>query len=307
MTSERSTGRVGHPVLMGLLAVAAATSIAFIQSAAAGASVTATSHFTVTGDSSNTSGDSTFINDAATNGLPDDILFVSQNWNAQGVCGCVYNTAPVGVWYDSGNDQWAVFNESGSAMPAGASFNVLAVPASSSSVFVQTATSANIAGDSTFIDSSLTNDNPGAQLQVTQDWNPGGSGGVYNNHNIGVWYDTTNHEWAIFNQDEATMTTGAAFNVMVGTAPSNGGTGAVQKVKAKNTAGDSTLINNAVVNGDPNAVVFTTPNWDPSGSGGTYDDVAPGVWWTGSTIAVFQEDTSSMIKHSAFNVLMFSS
>jgi hypothetical protein len=40
-------------------------------------------------------------------------------------------------------------------------------------------------------------------------------GGVYNAHNIGVWYDSSLDQWSIFNQDGANMPDGAAFNVLV--------------------------------------------------------------------------------------------
>ncbi|MCA1740779.1 MAG: hypothetical protein LC740_18750, partial [Actinobacteria bacterium] len=59
------------------------------------------------------------------------------------------------------------------------------------------------------------NGNPNAVLYVTQNWNPGGrEGGTYNDHPVGVWYDTNREKWAIFNQDRAAIPEGAAFNVL---------------------------------------------------------------------------------------------
>jgi hypothetical protein len=92
------------------------------------------------------------------------------------------------------------------APPDGAAFDA---------VFVHRATSENISSNSTYLDNPLTNGNPNVILYVTQNWNPGGSGGTYNNHPIGVWYDAGRKRWAIFNQDRASMPTGAAFNVAV--------------------------------------------------------------------------------------------
>jgi hypothetical protein len=92
------------------------------------------------------------------------------------------------------------------APPDGAAFDA---------VFVHRATSENISANSTYLDNPLTNGNPNVILYVTQNWNPGGSGGTYNNHPIGVWYDAGRKRWAIFNQDRARMPTGAAFNVAV--------------------------------------------------------------------------------------------
>lgn len=85
----------------------------------------------------------------------------------------------------------------------------------SEAVFVHRATLENISGNSTYIDSPLTNDNPDAVLVITPNWNPKGGEGVYNDHSVGVWYDSEQGRWAIFNQDREAMTEQAAFNVAV--------------------------------------------------------------------------------------------
>ncbi len=82
-------------------------------------------------------------------------------------------------------------------------------------MFVHRATSENISSNSTYLDHPLINGNPDAILYVTQNWNPGGGGGTYNNHPVGVWYDAGRKRWAIFNQDRAQMPNRAAFNVVV--------------------------------------------------------------------------------------------
>lgn len=82
-------------------------------------------------------------------------------------------------------------------------------------VFVHTATPDNISANSTYLDNPLTNNDPNVIVQVTQNWNPGGEGGTYNDHEIGVWYDGSRDQWAIFNQDREAMTEGAQFNVGV--------------------------------------------------------------------------------------------
>jgi hypothetical protein len=81
--------------------------------------------------------------------------------------------------------------------------------------FIHRATLENISENSTYLDNPLTNDNPEVILYVTQNWNPGGSSGIYNSHPIGVWYDASRERWAIFNQDRGAMPDGAAFNVAV--------------------------------------------------------------------------------------------
>src|SRR5215217_1027894 len=95
---------------------------------------------------------------------------------------------------------WVLF------VPNGAAFDA---------VFVHRATSENISANHTYIDNPQTNDDPNVILYVTQNWNPGGGAGTYNDHNIGVWYDPSRQRWAIFNQDREAMTERAAFNVAV--------------------------------------------------------------------------------------------
>ncbi len=82
-------------------------------------------------------------------------------------------------------------------------------------VFVHRATPENISENSTYLDNPQTNGDPNAILYVTQNWNPEGSAGIYNDHPIGVWYNPSRQRWAIFNQDREEMPDGAAFNVAV--------------------------------------------------------------------------------------------
>ena len=99
-------------------------------------------------------------------------------------------------------------------MPVNSSFNV-SVPTAGAGVgvFVHKATAPNITSNWTTLDHPLTNGNPNAIVVITPNWNPGGVGGTYDNHNIGVWYD--DRKWAIFNQDLTAMPVDAAFNVYV--------------------------------------------------------------------------------------------
>lgn len=82
-------------------------------------------------------------------------------------------------------------------------------------VFVQTANADNISNNSTYLDIPAANGDPKARISITQNWNPDGADGTYNDHPVGVWYDAGREQWAIFNQDRATMPEGASFNVVV--------------------------------------------------------------------------------------------
>ncbi len=237
----------------------------------------------------------TTIDHPLTNGKPDAILLVTSNWNPGNVGG-TYDNHPIGVWYDG--SKWAIFNQDIAAMPAGTAFNVI-IPTTGASVFVHKATGANITSNWTTIDNALTNGNPNAIVVVTPNWNPGGVGSTYDNHPIGVWY--VGSKWAIFNQDIAAMPVNAAFNVSVLTA----GAGIfVHTATAGNSTGDYTMIDNALTNNNPNAIVFVTPNWNPGNVGGTYDNHNIGVWYTGSKWAIFNQDLTAIPVNAAFNVLV---
>ena len=93
-------------------------------------------------------------------------------------------------------------------MPPTAAFNVLSTRAG----FVHRAAAANIVNNWTLIDHPQCNGNKDALLLVSASWNPGGQGGTYNNHALGVWY--TEGRWSIFNQDRMQLPSGAAFNVL---------------------------------------------------------------------------------------------
>ncbi len=222
------------------------------------------------------------------NGNPNAIFLVTPNWNPGGA---------TGVWYDTSQNKWTIFNQDGATMSVGASFNVL-IPTPGTHVFVHTATSGNISGNSTYLNHSLLNGNPNAIVLVTQNFNPGGVGGTYNNHAIGVWYNISQSKWAIFNQDLAAMPPNASFNVVVANPAS---TAFVHKATSGNIAGHITYLNHPLLNGNPNAIFLVTPKWNP---GGAFNDHPIGVWYTDSKWAIFNQDLANMPLNASFNVLV---
>ena len=99
------------------------------------------------------------------------------------------------------------------AVPAGAAFRVVLPPASES--FVHRARLDNNVGEATYLDDPLTNGKADALVSVTQNWNPGGGVGVYNDHPVGVLYDEDVERWVVYNRDDAPVPNGTAFNVAV--------------------------------------------------------------------------------------------
>ena len=121
-------------------------------------------------DDENSSGEGTQLDSPLTNGVPDAVLSVTQNWNPGGVTGGVYNDHPVGAGYDAAVGQWAVYNRDGASMPRGAAFNVgvslQGEPVGES--FVHRANAENTSANWTYLDSPLTNGVPDAILLVAR-------------------------------------------------------------------------------------------------------------------------------------------
>lgn len=224
----------------------------------------------------NSSRNFTFLNDPLANNNPNAVIFVTPNWNPNGVYTGIDNHQ-VGVWYDThllrGNGgAWTIFNEDGSPMPIGVSFNVEVLPGTDINTYVQTATDANTSGYIMYINNPNLNGLPQAPLLVTQNANPGGTGGILgggiaNNHAIGVWYDSAVGEWTIYNEDRSPIPNGASFNVSFADG--------FQVATVSNTSGDSTCIT-FFSSISPSAVVFVTHEYS-----GYFTDVAA-VWYNQS-------------------------
>ena len=165
-------------------------------------------------DQGNSRGDYTYISEPSINGDANAIVIVSvsptSDRESTGDASYEHN---IGVWYESVANRWAVFNQDRAPVPAGAAFGVV-VPRASAA-FVHRAGLLNTAGNYTYIDDRMTNGKPGITLAVTQNWNPGGRGGVYNNHPVDTLYDPKLEQWAIYNLDGAPIPEEAAFNVAV--------------------------------------------------------------------------------------------
>jgi hypothetical protein len=173
-------------------------------------------------DQENSRGDYTYISEPSINGNVDAIVIVSisSTSDRESTPSASYGHN-IGVWYEPAADRWAIFNQDRAPVPAGSAFDVVVPQASTG--FVHDAGLLNTAGNYTYIDDRLTNDKPDIELAVTQNWNPGGSGGVYNNHPIGTLYDPKVKKWAIYNLDGAPIPKGASFNVAVAAGAGNSG------------------------------------------------------------------------------------
>ncbi|GAC1566816.1 MAG: hypothetical protein NVS3B14_10910 [Ktedonobacteraceae bacterium] len=261
--------------------------------------------YTHVATSSNTTGNWTELDNKDTNSNPN--AFVIATPNLSGGTGGVVDNHPIGVWYDAMAGRWGIFNQDRVAMPVGAAFNIYAIQAflqggNQAGAILDVASSSNSKGNWTYIDSPVTNNNPAALVNATLNWNPGGVGGVYDPHPLGVWYDSQAKKWAIFNEGSMDpIPNGASFNLLLDTPVIHGAF--VHTATSANTAGNHTFIDNASTNNNPKAIVFATPNFNPQGQGGTYENHNLGVFYRNGKWAIFNEDNAAMSVGVSFDVL----
>ena len=165
---------------------------------------------TATGE--NSRGDYTYLSHPRIDGDPDAVILAQPSPGRGGQAGAAYDHN-IGVWYEPTKERWAIFNQDLTAVPAGTAFEVVVPPADRR--FVHRAALLNTVGNATYLDNPLTNGEPDAEVSVTQNWNPGGGNGVYNDHPVGVLYDEDVGKWLLYNEDDSRMPEGAAFNVAV--------------------------------------------------------------------------------------------
>lgn len=81
----------------------------------------------------------------------------------------------------------------------------------------------------------------------------------------------------------------------------------VHRAVSSNIVANYTVIDNPLCNGDPNAILIITPNYNPGDGVKVYNDRVPGVAYIGSRWVIFNEDTLDMTLNAAFNVMIFKS
>jgi hypothetical protein len=125
--------------------------------------------------------------------------------------------------------------------------------------FVHTATTANTVGAVTYMDCASLNGSNHYYVFASQNWNPPGSTGVYNDSPIGLWYSADGpadpalkNRWAIVNQDGSNIPLGASFNVMyIGEVASP--EVFLHYTSIEDVGRTYTILDHPAVNDDPNA------------------------------------------------------
>jgi len=78
----------------------------------------------------------------------------------------------------------------------------------------------------------------------------------------------------------------------------------VHRATPDNISANSTYLDKDLINDNPDAILYVTPNWNPGGEGSTYNDHATGVWFDAERQrwAIFNQDREPMPEGAAFNV-----
>lgn len=150
----------------------------------------------------------------------------------------------------------------------------------------------NISNNWTEIDHVDLNNDPAAKFIATPNYGPNN---VYCDFNLGIWFPSPN--WAVYDESENDMPVKANFNILI---PSgSNGTIFSHMSDSTNVDNNRTTLNHPSVNGNPNAMLFITHNYETSG---TYLDKPVGIWYSGGNWVIYTEDQSTFPEDRHFNV-----
>jgi hypothetical protein len=210
------------------------------------------------------------------------------------------HAAATGIYY-SGIPGWSLFSEDAvTPYPVGAASNLYQPPIDLRT-FVHFATFGNTLSQLTFLDHPLTDLDPDAIVFATRHWDKtDGVGGVYSDHDFGVYYDGTS--WSIFNEDLASHDPDVAYNVHVAPPTSQAFT---HIASPASVSGDRTTIDDPRTNAQPDLRLLITHNRNPSGATPTYNAHPTGVDYdsTAHRWQIVNLDGAAMPTTAAFNVL----
>lgn len=237
----------------------------------------------------------TYIDHPDLNNNPSACLNFVHNWNPGNGAG-VYNDNPDGLWYSSGNQRWAIYNENINDMIVGASFNVYI--AEEGECIDHVATAVNTFGHITDIDDALFNENnPGPYAFINTYYNPNS---VYNTGVWGTYYDTGVERRSIYDENFNPVPDGAAFKIAI---PGASTTRFTHTTSAANNDANTTIIDHPELNGNPDATFIFSHYWGVGGATTeVYLNAKTAVWYTGTNWSIYTEDLSNMPEGVAFDI-----
>lgn len=241
----------------------------------------------------------TIIDEPHTNNQTSIYPIFTHNFNPNGSVGLIYVTKNQGMYYAS--NKWRIFNQDLSAFTANSSYNVM-VPSADAISWTHKSKANNISFNQTEIDHPAINGDSLAVVMVSSMWESN-----YLDKVIGVYYKKSSQKWNIFIEDglSVPMPVDIEFNVVVAKSNKPQYEGIQVKATVSNTLNHVMKIDHPDLNGNPNAIVFATHNYNVAGGTGKYNNHQIGVYYDGSNWTVFNEDYAFIEPGVGFNILFF--
>jgi hypothetical protein len=245
-------------------------------------------------NSSNCIGDYTILDTAVLGSNPSDLLIFNHVYGLPDSTHEAYMPNNHGLWYYDPN--WSVFDETYTDIDTNLAFNVLN-PKFNGTAFVHTVTAANSLASWSYIDHPLLNNNALAVFFITKTWD----NYVYDEAHIGIWYDSLESKWTVYNESYGTpLTDSLTFNIFIPDAATS---------YFKHVANDSSYISyidNPLINGNPNARIFVVHDFtnDAGTMGRIHDEI--GVWYDAPYWTIYTENFTPLFPGATFNVLVVS-
>ncbi len=170
-------------------------------------------------------------------------------------------------------------------------------------IYIHTATSSNSSGNVTYINHPDLNSNPSAGLVFSHVWNPGGSGGTYNNKVTGLRYNSSSSRWAIYNEDLSGITIGSSYNVYIAN-PANVITHVSTLANQGSFGASSTVIDDSGFNNlNPGPYAVMSNYYNPSS---VYNTQNYGFYYDLSLNrrTIYEEGANPIPTNAAFKILI---
>lgn len=244
-------------------------------------------------------GNYTWLYNPAFNGDSNAIIIITPNALISGLDEKFH----CGLWYNKNISRWTIFSEQGGGdtMPVFSGFNILQ-PTANGTTIKHKATALNITGNKTLIDNPATNGKPEALLFISHNW--GVSGGVYNNHATGVYYDQAASKWGILNEDLTSFPVNAVYNVFV-VETQNPNTAFIHTTGTPSPSARHISYFDYAATEDGGAKIFVTHNLSPNGiANNKYDTSTVGVALKSTNWLIYNRSRNAMDSGSTFNILV---
>lgn len=253
-----------------------------------------------TAEESNISLHTSAINNEQLDSVVNYYPVFTHNFNPGGGAG-VYQPNHIGLYYAS--EKWRFYDEDKNDFIKNTNYNIL-IPGIGSGSYAHTTSVDNNVNNYSLIDHPKLNNDPSAQIYVSHMFNPGGGSGTYHSHNVGLFYNTSEDKWAIYNEDQAAMEKDISFNLVF--IPSNSSVKTfVHTVDGGNLDGHITVLDHPSLNSNPNAKIIVNHVYNPGGTlFGKYNDHPIGVFYNGTKWAIYNEDKADLDLGLGFNVMI---